>query len=178
MGDTLSYKGQPLLSVGQACSPQNCKQEDPKVGWNSFFCGSPVATVVCPMPAPVPSWQVTRVKDSCPFTDNCWLLPAPPPSFISEPSSSPMRWDYHPHLTDEDSETHRDQRPYPVRYSWESNTDLICLTLELFTCGHQLQSGTVVWRRPLLRAVLLLPGFGLVGKSAPIKTQREQAGSG
>lgn len=49
-GGTLSHKWQPLLS--QACSPQNYKQEDPKVGWNSSLCGSPVATVVCPHALP------------------------------------------------------------------------------------------------------------------------------
>lgn len=92
LGDTLSYKGQPLLPVGQACSPQNCKQGDPKVGWNSFSCGSPVATVVCPMPAPMPSRQVTGVKDSCPFTEHMLAASCPSPSFISEPFSSPARW--------------------------------------------------------------------------------------
>lgn len=77
-GGTLSHKGQPLLSVGQACSPENCKQEL-DVGWNLSLCGSPVATVVCPHALPraqlSSDWSG---RMAAPLQNPCWL-PSPCP---------------------------------------------------------------------------------------------------
>lgn len=58
---------QPLLSAGHACSPQNCKQRDPKWAGIHLCVLTSGDSGLSPMPSPMPSCQGIGIRMATPL---------------------------------------------------------------------------------------------------------------